>query len=329
MSTKKNILALLESSRGQSVSGENIANRLNISRSAVWKAINELKKDGYRIEAVTNKGYCLSEDNNILSVQGILPHLLQKENADRIFVYDSLESTNKTAKEMAIAKAEHGTVIIADSQTAGKGRYDRAFFSPPEHGIYMSFVLYPNRLKFTAPTIVTSIAAVSVCEAIEAITEKKLKIKWVNDIFLDGKKICGILTEAVSDFESGAVQWIVVGIGINFGTPSKDFPEELRQTAGSVFKDGNITITRNHLAAEIINRIMTTADQYDEKTILEKYRKRLSMLGQDVLVTQMSETYKATAVDIDDIGRLIVKKDSGEILTLSAGEIKVKSIPQV
>jgi len=324
MSTKKCILALLESKRGQSVSGEYIAAQLNVSRNAVWKAIRELKKDGYKIEAVTNKGYCLSGDNDILSVQGMLPYLSQEKNSDKIFVYDSLDSTNKTTKEMAISKAEHGTTIIADSQTKGKGRYNRTFYSPPGHGIYMSFVLHPKQLRFTTPTLITSFAAVSVCEAIEAITDKTPQIKWVNDIFLDGKKICGILSEAVTDFESGNTQWIVVGIGINFNTPLMDFPEDLRQIAGSVFIDGNASTTRNHLAAEIMNRIV--ALKYDEKKILAKYKQRLFMLGEEILVSQASETYIATAIDVDDIGRLIVKKDSGEVLSLSSGEITIRAM---
>jgi BirA family biotin operon repressor/biotin-[acetyl-CoA-carboxylase] ligase len=324
MRTKEKILALLESKRGQSISGEEIAAQLAISRTAVWKAIKELRINGYKIAAVTKKGYCLSEDNNILSMQGILPYLSQKELSDRIFVYDTLESTNKTAKEMAIAKAPHGTVILADSQTAGTGRYDRSFFSPPGQGIYMSFVLYPEQLGFTAPTLATSFAAVAVCEAMEAITDKKPKIKWVNDIFLDGKKICGILTEAVTDFESGGVQWIVVGIGINFSTSPEAFPEELRQIAGAIFHEGDTPPTRNHLAAEIVNRIAPPANQYDEKTVLAKYKERLSMLVEDILVTQMGNTYTATAMDIDEIGRLIIKKDSGEVLSLAAGEISVR-----
>ena len=327
MSTKTRILALLESNRGQSVSGAYMAAKLTVSRNAVWKAIRELEKDGYRIEAVTNKGYCLSADNDILSVQGMLPFLWQKKQADTIFVYNSLESTNKTAKEMAISKAEHGTTIIADSQTMGKGRYDRVFYSPPGHGLYMSFVLRPEQLRFTAPTLATSFAAVSVCEAIEAITDKTPKVKWVNDIFLDGKKICGILTEAVTDFESGHIQWTVVGIGVNFSTPLTDFPEDLRPIAGSVFMDGPVSTTRNHLAAEIVNRMVTPVNQYDEKKILAQYKRRLCMLGEEILVSQMSETYTAVALDIDGRGRLIVKKDSGETLSLSAGEIMIKTPP--
>lgn len=324
MSTKKRILELLESNRGRRVSGEHIAKQIDVSRNAVWKSINELRNDGYKISAVTNKGYCLCDDNDILSVQGIIPFLANKKAADRIYVYPTLESTNKTAKEKAISEAKHGTAIITDFQTAGKGRYGRQFFSPSKHGIYMSLILHPAQLGFSTTTLVTAFAAVSVCEAIDAISDKMPQIKWVNDIFLDGKKICGILTEAVADYESGNVQWVVVGIGINFSTPKEEFPEDLRQIAGALFAEDTPSTTRNHLIAEIINR-MTTENQLDEKEMLAKYRKRLMMLGKDILVSEAANTYEAVAVDIDDIGRLIVKtKATNEVRSLSSGEIKIQ-----
>jgi len=324
MSTKTQILALLEGDRGQSISGEYIAERLNISRSAVWKSIKELEKAGYKIKAVTNKGYCLCEDNDIISIQGILPYLSNKDFSEKIFVYDSLESTNKNAKEMAISGAEHGSVIIADNQTAGRGRYDRKFFSPPGHGIYMSLIIHPSRMWFETPTLLTIFAAVSVCEAIESITDKKPQVKWVNDIFLERKKICGILTEAVLDLESGNIQWIVIGIGLNFSTPSTNFPEELQKIAGSVFADENPTTTRNQLIAEIVNRMILPEKRCSEKRIIEKYRQRLMMIGKKVTVSGLGEPYEAIALDIDELGGLVVKKDSGEITSLSAGEISVR-----
>jgi BirA family biotin operon repressor/biotin-[acetyl-CoA-carboxylase] ligase len=236
-----------------------------------------------------------------------------------------LESTNKTAKELALSGVEHGTIIMADSQTAGKGRYGRSFFSPPGHGIYMSFILrHTPRHWDGIPTLVTSFAAVSVCEAIEATTGKAPQIKWVNDIFLDEKKICGILTEAVTDFESGCVQWIVVGIGVNFTAPGTGYPDEIKNTAGSVFSESKPTVTKNRLAAEIVNRILNFENKCDNKTMLSEYKKRLMMLGQKVVVSGSGEPYEAVAVDIDDIGRLIVRKDNGEILPLASGEISIR-----
>jgi len=334
MSTKEYILSLLETNRGQSISGAHIAEQLGISRNAVWKAIKELEKDGYRIDAITNKGYCLCKDNDIISAQGIYPFLSQRSRekvTDKIHIHASLESTNKTAKEMAIAGAEHGTIIIADYQTAGKGRYGRTFHSPPGCGIYMSLILHPAQLCLNTPTLATHFAAVSVCEAIEAISDKQPKIKWVNDIFLEGRKICGILTEAVTDFESGVMQWIVIGIGINFSTSAASFPEDVRHIAGAVFDNDHPPTIRNHLIAEVINRILLTKSQYEdeqtkdkEQEILDSYRERLMVLGKNVLVSGAGEPYEATAIDIDNAGHLIVKKDNGEHLSLSTGEISIK-----
>ena len=324
MSTKEHVLELLESKRGEHISGVYIAEQLNVTRNSIWKAVKDLEKDGYRIKAVTNKGYSLFDDNDILSVQGMRPFLSDKKISDNINIYISLESTNKTAKELAISGAEHGTIIMADCQTTGKGRYNRNFFSPSGHGIYMSFILRPTQRHWiTVPTLVTSYAAVSVCEAIETTTEKKPQIKWVNDIFINGKKVSGILTEAVTDYESGNIQWIVLGIGINFTTPAAGFPEDIKHSAGSVFSEGKPTITRNQLAAEITNRILNIENNCDSNTMLAEYKKRLMMIGKKVMVTGLHEPFEAMAVDIDETGRLIVKKDNGDVISLFSGEISI------
>ena len=324
MSTKNRILELLEQQRGESISGERLAGILNISRNAVWKAVKELQRDGYQIVAVSKKGYCLSEENDILSVPGIKPFLSQRSEcyANRMQVHKSLESTNKTAKEMAVAGAEHGTVILSDGQTMGRGRYSRNFFSP-SGGLYMSIVLRPEAMPFQNPTTVTAFAAVSVCEAIEAISGKTPGIKWVNDIFLQGKKVCGILTEAVTDFESGGLEWIVLGIGINVHTPPEDFPGELQALATSIYPDNKRPGVRNRLSAEIINRVLGFETLPGETEIFEAYKKRLVMLGKEITVHQNQKHYRATAVDVDAAGRLIVQKENGEILALSSGEIRV------
>lgn len=326
MNTKSRVLELLEQRRGESISGEYIAGILNISRNAVWKAVKDLQKDGYDIVAVTNRGYCLSDDNDIISVLGIKPFLSERgrAHADKISIYKSLESTNKTAKEMAIAGAEHGTVIISDRQTAGRGRYSRDFFSLTGGGLYMSIILRPEILRFDAPTTVTAFAAVSVCEAIEAVSDKAPEIKWVNDIFINGKKAGGILTEAVTDFESGGLEWIVLGIGINVYVRPEDFPSDLQSLATSVFPDEKVSGVRNRLSAEIINRILGFDAPPSEKEIFEEYRKRLMVLGKRITVIQGQTEYKATAIDIDPVGHLVVKKESGEVITLYSGEIRIQ-----
>lgn len=325
MNTKKRILELLENHRGESISGEYMAGVLKVSRNAVWKAIRELRKEGYRIDAVTNKGYCLSEDNDIISLQGIKPFLSGNGRmcAEKMHIYKTLESTNKTAKEMAIAGAGHGTTVIADCQTSGKGRYSRNFFSFFGGGLYLSMILRPEVLRFENTTAVTAFAAVSVCEAIEEISGKKPVIKWVNDIFMDNKKVCGILTEAVTDFESGNLQWIVLGIGINVNIRREEFPCELQELAASVFPEGGNPGVRNRLCAEIINRIAGFDVLPEEKEIFDKYKKRLMMLGKKITVTQGKAVYKAVALDVDSAGRLIVEKENGEIISLTSGEIRV------
>ena len=327
MSTKKYVLELLENRGGQSISGEHIAKQLGVTRNAVWKAVKELEKDGYKIEAITNKGYRLSDDNDILSVQGLLPFLSNKEISQNISLYPSLKSTNTTAKELAIAGANHGTVIIADYQSGGRGRYNRSFYSPSDNGIYISFILRPSKHNLANnPTLITSFAAVSVCQAIEATTGKAPVIKWVNDIFLDNKKICGILTEAITDFESGNMQWIVLGIGINFTTPDEGFPKEIENTAGSVFSREQPTITRNRLTAELINRILDSKEDWGSEKIHRQYKERLFILGEKITVTESNGAFfDAVAMDIDNIGRLIVKKDNDEILSLAAGEVSLKT----
>ncbi|MCL2835546.1 MAG: biotin--[acetyl-CoA-carboxylase] ligase [Defluviitaleaceae bacterium] len=244
-------------------------------------------------------------------------------STDKILVFDSLESTNITAKEMAASGACHGTVVIAERQSAGKGRMGRAFFSPPGCGIYMSVVLCPDLLGFGTPSLVTALAAVCVCESIEQMCGKEPRIKWVNDIFLDGKKICGILTEAVTN-PGGRIERVVLGVGVNFSTPETDFPPNLQQTAGSIFPNGNPPVTRPQFAADIINRIIKPPEPPSTATMLGKYKKRMMMLGSRITVSGTGEAFEATAVDIDDAGRLIVKTDRGDIIKLTSGDISIR-----
>jgi len=289
-----------------------------------------------------------SNDNDPLNKQDILPYLCH-DITDRIFIYNSLESTNITAKELAAKGAKHGTVLIADSQTAGKGRYGRSFFSPPGHGLYMSFILQPEFFGYENTTLITAFAAVAVCEAIEAITDtpvagksiksKTPQIKWVNDVFINGKKVCGILTESVISSDSSVIPWIVLGIGVNFKTPKAGFPEDLQKIAGCIFENEKPTVSRNRLAAEIINRLVfpvtNQVSRNDktccfekaalEKTMLENYKQRMFLLGKPIIVTGVGDSFEAIATDIDDLGQLIVKKDNGELLTLNSGEVCIRN----
>ena len=260
MSSKDKVLEFLELNKESYISGEAMATSLGLSRNAIWKAINELRKAGYEIDAISNKGYKLKEGNDILSEAGIISYLspaLQtkyKEN-NSIRIYDIVNSTNRLAKEAAIAGACHGQTILANEQTEGRGRKDHSFYSP-RGGLYMSIILRPEKLKTLEPDKITITTGNAVCDSIEKLAGIRPTLKPINDLFINGKKICGILTEAGTEFETGDVQWIVVGIGINFSSDISTFPEDIKKTATSLFSNSCGTTTRNQLAAVIIERIL-------------------------------------------------------------------------
>ncbi len=323
--TKESVLKYLEKNRGSFSSGEKIASELKLSRNSVWKAIESLRRDGYRIEAASRRGYSLSAESDVLSVSGITSFLSDNINTDLIKIYDRLESTNKTAKSAAAFDAPHGSVVIAKSQSSGSGRRNRTFFSP-EGGIYMSVILKPESLPFTNTALVTAYTAVCICETIEKLVNVTPSIKWVNDIYIGSKKICGILTESASDFETGMIQWIVVGIGINFSVDITEFPRELRSKAGSLFTPGDETISKNHLIAEILSRLFSAKKHAKNpaSSILKKYRSHMNMLGEEItVICPDGSKYKAIAHDIDENGKLIVKLPDETKKTLSSEEISI------
>ena len=255
MSTSEKVLFILESNKDKYTSGEEMAQQCGVSRNAVWKAIKDLRQKGYGIEAVSNKGYKLANDNDIISVEGIKACLSQRYDKADIFVYDSLKSTSDKAKELAMNGCPHGTVIVAAKQTGGRGRKDHSFFSP-EGGLYMSIVLKPELLFSTDSKTITSFVGGAVISAIKELTGIEPYIGGINDLYVDGKKICGILLESGSEFDSNTLQWIVAGIGINFDSDIDTFPEYVKERASSLFERGKATITKNALIANIINKIL-------------------------------------------------------------------------
>ena len=322
MTIKERVLEILEQNRQHSMSGEKIAESLGVSRAAVWKAIKSLEQEGHVIEAVTNKGYRLWQDSNVLSCQAIKPYLNKEMYADNLHIYNCIESTNKTAKEMAVSGCPNGTVVVADSQTAGRGRFGRKFYSPSGSGLYISIVLRADKVPLSDVVMITSAAAVIVSKVIEECTGVKCGIKWVNDLYINDKKVCGILTEGVTDFESGHIEWVVVGIGVNIDT--RDFPDEINQIATSII-DGKADGTlRNRIAAGIINEFVADNAFTNEQSIMAEYRERQILIGQMVRVVNGNTTYDAYVLDVDDAGRLIVKKDTGEVEKLFCGEVSVK-----
>lgn len=320
MTTKEHVLHLLNTHIGEHLSGAEIARTLSVSRNAVWKAINALREEGYEISAVTNRGYSLTAPADQLTPQSIAA-LLSPETqhfAEMIQVHPSLVSTNQTAKELAVSGAPHGTTVIAETQTGGRGRYTREFYSPAG-GLYMSVILHPALLHFSQITAVTAFAANAVCEAVTAVSGREPRIKWVNDIYLGGKKICGILTEGIADLESGGLSVIVLGIGLNI---SAEFPPALRKKAGSLFPDGAASGMRSRLAAELLNRLLGWSEPPQESDIFAAYRSRMMLPEKPVTVVQGQTEYQARVCGIDSEGHLIVETADGMRRTLLSGEIR-------
>ncbi len=243
--------------------------------------------------------------------------LLTEDEHIIIETVDTTESTNDDVKRKAAAGEEEISVLIAEKQTKGKGSKGRSFFSPGGTGCYMSFLLRPD-LKPEECTLLTSIAAVATAEAIEKVTDKTAGIKWVNDIYMDGKKVAGILTEGAF-INKDKISYAVVGIGINLAVPEGGFPEEIKNIAGALGSEKN----KNELIAEIINRFVYYYRRLPDNSYVSEYRKRLFFLGREITVVQGDETFTAVATDIDPMCRLKVKTAEGELL-LGAGEISVK-----
>lgn len=326
MELKHQVLKILEENRGNSVNGAKLAEELFVTRSSIWKAVKSLQKDGYRIEAVTNKGYCLLSDNDIVSAESITPFLRGEAKGFHLDVRQTVTSTNTLAKEMASKGASQGTVLIAREQTEGRGRMGRTFYSPSSSGIYFSIILRP-KLNLEDSLLITTGTAVAVAKAIETVAKADARIKWVNDIFVDDKKVCGILTEASLNFESGGLEYAVVGIGINIETTS--FPEEIRQIAGSIFREkpGDAPVT-SMLVAEVLNNLAVCMDSLTDLNYLEEYRKRSFLIGKDILVIKGKEIIPAKAIDIDEKARLVVEYENQTREALISGEVSTRIVGQ-
>lgn len=325
MSVKSEVLKLLEGNRHRDLSGQDIAESLGVTRAAVWKAVKSLKEEGYHVEAANNRGYRLREDSDVLSPEGIYPHIREQYRDREIVVYKNIDSTNMEVKRRALEGAGEGLLVLAEEQSAGRGRRGREFYSPPGTGIYMSVLFRPAPEKSHDVVLITTAASVAVCRAIRRVLGEEPQIKWVNDVYLRGKKICGILTEAVSDFESGRIDTVIVGIGINYQVPEKGFPEELKEIAGSVCTDGNV-IPRNRLVAAVANELYALYEGLADKTYLEDYKRWSNVLGKEVRFTSGEDWEYGTAVDIDEEGGLIIKQRDGQMQTLRTGEITLRLV---
>ncbi len=333
MSVKTELLKILESHRDEALSGQEMADLLGVSRTAIWKAVKLLKEEGYQIEAANKKGYRLRGDSDLLSAEGILLNLDPKYQNREVVVFKCLDSTNQEVKRRALEGAGEGLVVLSEEQTKGKGRQGRSFVSPPGTGIYMSILFRPTEKNSKDVILVTTAASVAICRAIRKVVREEPQIKWVNDVYLRGKKICGILTEAVSDFESGKIQTVVVGIGINYREPDGGFPEELRGIAGAIVEDDRAKttpVTRNVLVAAILDELYALYEGLAERSYMDDYKKWSNVLGKEVRFLDGGaqgnlEVWEyGTAIDLDRDGGLIVRLKDGRTRTLKTGEITLR-----
>lgn len=324
MTVKEKILDIFERSRGQFLSGGELAAALGVSRNAVWKAVKQLEAEGYRFDSVHGRGYRLQEENDVLSEQGIRKYLGSAGEQLDLRVYQTITSTNTVLKEMAAEGAPEFTVLAAAEQTAGRGRMNRPFYSPTATGLYLSILLRP-KMRAEEALFITTAAAVSVARVVEELSGRQAGIKWVNDVFVDGKKICGILTEAAFDMESGTLEYAVAGIGVNISTPEGGFPDEIKDIATSVFgEEPPPADARNKIAAGILRYFTEYYENLPAHTFFEDYVRRSVVIGRDIFVLGKGEPRPAKALAIDPNCNLLVRYEDGSEEVLSSGEISVK-----
>lgn len=321
MSTKSRLLEYLDSNYGSFVSGQEIADALGVSRVAVNKAAASLKESGFKILSRTGQGYKLLEKADVMSPDTIRAQISMPVE---VKVFDSIPSTNDYAKTLNIG--ETPIAVVANSQTAGRGRLGREFFSPRGTGIYLSIVLRP-KFDITKSLNITMAAAVAVCHAIDSVCGVHAKIKWVNDLFYRGRKICGILTEAGAMLEIGTINSLIIGIGVNCFPGS--FPPELSKIAGTI-SDTQDSFSRSELAGKIINNVLEVTDKFPNCDFMTEYRQRCFIIGRevDVIPAGGGRPVLARVHDIDPDGGLVVEYMSGirmrEIDTLTSGEISIR-----
>ena len=325
MTTKEAVLQALRSCSGQYISGEELSTQLNVSRTSIWKAIKALREEGHTIEDATNNGYMLIHNNRRLTESEIRQGLSENNRNIEIHVYDSVTSTNSEAKRLALEGAADGTLVVSGQQTAGRGRLGRSFYSPKE-GIYLSVIIRP-RFDVSKSVLITCAAAVAVAESVKEIAGKDARIKWVNDVYVDDRKVCGILTEGITDFESGQIEAVIIGIGVN--TDVSNFPDDLKRIAGAV--DGDYSASE--LAGAIASRTIDYAHTIEERTFIDSYRSMSTVIGKKITVYKGQykvnpedeiEGVTAEVKNIDNDGRLIVVYEDGTEEALSSGEITIR-----
>ncbi len=319
MKLKEKILELLNNNVGKTVSGEELAKKAGVTRNSVWKAIKSLKNEGYDISSSVSNGYTLNKKADVFSSESINSHLKAPR---KILMYDIADSSNNIAKELATKGEDEGTVVIVKSQTQGKGRMGRSFLSSSENGLYMTIILKPCVLAKDA-LLITVLGAAAVSEAIEKTSGVSNQIKWVNDIYIDKKKVSGILCEAGLNFESGTLDYAVVGIGINILPPSDGFAPEISDIATSIYEKDAPCGYKSLLCAEIIDTFFDYYNRINEKEYMVAYRQKSNIIGKEIEIDVGGNITKGIAIDIDENANLVLKTENGK-KTFNSGDARIK-----
>ena len=293
------------------VNGEKIAQELGVSRTSIWKAIQKLEKEGIQIESVKNRGYRLTAGDLLI------PDWIEANSPVQVSFKPDCQSTQMDAKAGMEAGRPADTLYLAAAQSAGRGRFGRAFFCPNQGGFYMSLHLKPN-LPFDQLPSYTILTAGAIYKAVKNLTLMEVDIKWVNDIYYRNKKISGILTEATTSIETGLVTDVIIGVGLNFFI--KDFPAEIKEKAGSLFEK-KPAISRNELIAEIWKCFYES----DPEELIYLYKQRSLVLERQVTFSQKGVGYQGLAKDISDSGQLLVQLTDGQEIWLNSGEVSLTS----
>lgn len=323
---KDKILRLLKENNDHFLSGQGISDNLGVSRTAIWKYINSLKEEGYVINSSSKKGYQLISCPDLLTADEIGDKLHTKFIGKEIVHFQSIDSTNNKAKELAAKNTSQGTVVIAEEQTLGRGRLGRNWTSPKYKGIWLSIILKPDTNPMKVPKI-TQIGAAAVIESLKSL-KIDAEVKWPNDIVIKGKKVCGILTEMSG--ELNRVNYVVMGLGINANLQKNDFPENIIDKATSLSIESNSNIDRKTLVSTLLFKFEELYEEFDKegiiKTSVDICRKNSAIIGKDIKIINREQETFAKALDIDDNGELIVQYKDGSIEKLISGEISIRAL---
>lgn len=321
---KAEILSLLRE-RGSYVSGQELCEHFNVSRTAVWKAVNQLKKEGYCIQAVQNRGYLLVSEDEVFGQNELESRMDTEWAGHPVSFYETINSTNLRAKLDADNGAPEGALVVADMQTAGRGRRGRAWSSPAGLNVYFTLILKPRYVPDKA-SMVTLVMALAVAEGIRETCGVEAGIKWPNDIVVNGKKVCGILTEM--SVEKDFIHHVVIGVGINVGL--QEFAPELADTATSLQAECGRKVPKAALVANIMKAFEKYYESFREKTdlsdLVDSYNKMLVNRGKTVRVLDPKGEYSGVAEEINELGELLVELPDGHVENVYAGEVSVRGV---